>query len=100
MDNNFGIISLVLGFTGCFGIVVSFMAQLKSIYSTRNLLEIAREWESIFIFFSSSEIYGNPDVYNIPTQETYKGYVACQGPRCCYDESKRLGETLCYVYNE
>ena len=36
MDNNFGIISLVLGFTGCFGIVVSFMAQLKSIYTTRN----------------------------------------------------------------
>ena len=67
---------------------------------TRKLLEKAREWGSKFVFFSSSEIYGNPDVNNIPTQETYKGYVACQGPRCCYDESKRLGETLCYVYNE
>ena len=67
---------------------------------TRKLLEKSRDWGSKFIFFSSSEIYGNPDVLNIPTKETYKGYVACQGPRCCYDESKRLGETLCYVYNE
>jgi len=67
---------------------------------TRVLLEKAKEWKSKFIFFSSSEIYGNPDVNNIPTKETYKGYVGCQGPRACYDESKRLGETLCYVYNK
>lgn len=67
---------------------------------TRVLLEKAKEWQSKFVFFSSSEIYGNPDVDNIPTKESYKGYVGCQGPRSCYDESKRLGETLCYVYNE
>ena len=67
---------------------------------TRVLLEKAREWKSKFIFFSSSEIYGNPDPTNVPTKETYKGHVSCQGPRACYDESKRLGETLCYVYNE
>lgn len=67
---------------------------------TRKLLEKARVWGSKFVFFSSSEIYGNPDEKNIPTKETYKGYVASQGPRCCYDESKRLGETLCYVYNQ
>lgn len=48
-----------------------------------------------FLFFSSSEIYGNPSLENIPTPETYYGYVSCTGPRACYDESKRYGETLC-----
>ena len=67
---------------------------------TRRLLEKSKEWDAKFIFFSSSEIYGNPDKENIPTKESYKGYVACQGPRACYDESKRMGEALCYVYNK
>lgn len=48
-----------------------------------------------FLFFSSSEIYGDPDPSNIPTPETYRGQVSCTGPRACYDESKRFGETLC-----
>jgi dTDP-glucose 4,6-dehydratase/UDP-glucuronate decarboxylase len=48
-----------------------------------------------FLFFSSSEIYGDPDKENIPTDETYRGFVSCTGPRACYDESKRYGETLC-----
>jgi nucleoside-diphosphate-sugar epimerase len=47
-----------------------------------------------FLFFSSSEIYGNPSPENIPTSEEYYGYVSCTGPRACYDESKRYGETL------
>ncbi len=67
---------------------------------TRKLLEKCIEWNASFIFFSSSEIYGNPPSENIPTQEDFKGYVSCQGPRSCYDESKRLGETLCYIYNK
>ncbi len=67
---------------------------------TRKLLEKCKEWNARFIFFSSSEIYGNPSYENIPTPENYKGYVSCQGPRSCYDESKRLGETLCYIYNK
>lgn len=48
-----------------------------------------------FLFFSSSEIYGDPTPENIPTPETYRGNVSCTGPRACYDESKRFGETLC-----
>jgi len=48
-----------------------------------------------FLFFSSSEIYGDPDPDNIPTAESYRGFVSCTGPRACYDESKRYGETLC-----
>jgi nucleoside-diphosphate-sugar epimerase len=48
-----------------------------------------------FLFFSTSEIYGDPDKLNIPTSEEYRGNVSCTGPRACYDESKRFGETLC-----
>lgn len=48
-----------------------------------------------FLFYSSSEVYGNPTPENIPTPETYNGFVSCTGPRACYDESKRYGETLC-----
>ena len=47
------------------------------------------------LFYSSSEIYGDPTPENIPTPETYRGNVSCTGPRACYDESKRYGETLC-----
>lgn len=47
------------------------------------------------LFFSSSEIYGDPAEDNIPTPETYRGNVSCTGPRACYDESKRFCETLC-----
>lgn len=51
-----------------------------------------------FLFFSSSEIYGDPTPENIPTPETYRGNVSIVGPRACYDESKRFGETICYEY--
>jgi UDP-glucuronate decarboxylase len=47
------------------------------------------------LFYSSSEIYGDPTPEHIPTPETYRGYVSSTGPRACYDESKRYGETLC-----
>ena len=50
------------------------------------------------LFFSTSEIYGDPTPDEIPTRETYRGLVSCTGPRACYDESKRLGETLCVIY--
>ncbi len=48
-----------------------------------------------FLFFSTSEIYGDPPENEIPTTEGYRGNVSCTGPRACYDESKRFGETLC-----
>jgi len=67
---------------------------------TKNLLDLATNWRARFAFFSSSEIYGDPDPAHVPTPESYRGNVACLGPRACYDESKRLGETLCYIYHE
>ncbi|RMG60553.1 MAG: NAD-dependent epimerase/dehydratase family protein [Bacteroidetes bacterium] len=52
-----------------------------------------------FLFFSSSEIYGDPFPEFIPTSEDYRGNVSAMGPRACYDEAKRFGETLCYTFN-
>jgi UDP-glucuronate decarboxylase len=67
----------------------------------KNSLEIARKNpECRLSFFSSSEIYGDPDPKYIPIKESYRGNVSCLGPRSCYDESKRLGETLVRIYHE
>ncbi|MFQ5764799.1 MAG: NAD-dependent epimerase/dehydratase family protein, partial [Rhodospirillales bacterium] len=67
---------------------------------TRNMLALAERHQARFAFFSSSEIYGDPDSRHVPTPESYRGNVAAQGPRACYDESKRVGETLCYIFHE
>lgn len=67
---------------------------------TKNLLNLAREHDAKLLYFSSSEIYGDPDPAHVPTAESYRGNVSCLGPRACYDESKRLGETLCRIYHE
>lgn len=70
-----------------------------AVNGTRNMLELAkRKKVKSFLFFSSSEIYGNPTSDAIPTKEIYNGNVSSIGPRSCYDESKRLGETLCMTY--
>ena len=66
---------------------------------TRNLLELARKKKvKSMLFLSSSEIYGDPEL--IPTPESYVGKVSCTGPRACYDESKRLAETISILYFE
>ncbi len=70
-----------------------------AVIGTRNMLELAKKFGAHFIFFSSSEIYGDPSNNQIPIQENYRGNVSCQGPRACYDESKRVGETLCYIFH-
>lgn len=49
-----------------------------------------------FIFASTSEVYGDPQEH--PQKETYWGNVNPNGPRSCYDEAKRLGETICGVH--
>jgi nucleoside-diphosphate-sugar epimerase len=67
----------------------------------RNVLEYALAQKKAgkpmtgILFYSTSEIYGDPTPEDIPTPETYRGNVSCTGPRACYDESKRYGETLC-----
>src|SRR5581483_9571969 len=63
---------------------------------TYRMLEIARKQHARFLVSSTSEIYGDPLVH--PQTEDYWGNVNPIGPRACYDESKRLGETLVMEY--
>ncbi|GAC1396371.1 MAG: SDR family oxidoreductase [Chloroflexota bacterium] len=63
---------------------------------TMNLLEMARQRSARFLYTSTSEIYGDPQVH--PQTETYWGNVNSIGPRACYDESKRLGEATTLEY--
>ena len=76
--------------------IATMEANVKGLWK---LLESAKKRKTKILFFSSSEIYGNPNKINIPTKETYFGNVNPVGPRSCYDESKRFCETLCYVYS-
>lgn len=70
-----------------------------NIWGLRRMLDASREMNlKGFLFFSSSEIYGDPVPEAIPTNEEYLGNVSCTGPRACYDESKRFGETIAWVY--
>jgi UDP-glucuronate decarboxylase len=69
---------------------------------TRNVLEFAKNHESgkrpRVLYTSTSEVYGDPEVS--PQKEDYHGNVNTLGPRACYDEGKRVGETLCYAYSQ
>lgn len=71
-----------------------------NVWGLRRILDFYRDRPRLrgLLFFSSSEIYGDPGPDFIPTTEDYRGNVSCHGPRACYDEAKRIGETLCWVY--
>ena len=63
---------------------------------TERLLELARDQGARFLFASTSEAYGDPEVH--PQPETYWGRVNPVGPRAIYDESKRYGEAMTAMY--
>lgn len=63
---------------------------------TRNLLELARETRATILQASTSEVYGDPTIH--PQVESYWGNVNCFGTRGCYDEGKRVAETLMLEY--
>ncbi len=65
---------------------------------TKNLLDLAKQKKATFLFASTSEVYGDPLQH--PQKEKYWGNVNPIGPRSCYDESKRFGESLCYAYKK
>jgi len=69
-----------------------------NVFSTKNLLEIARKNRARILFFSSAEIYGDIPRKMIPVSETYYGNTSTIGVRAVYSESKRLGETICSIY--
>ena len=67
-----------------------------SVQGAINMLELAYKYGAKILQASTSEIYGEP--LNHPQQEEDWGNVNPIGPRSCYDEGKRVGETLCYFY--
>lgn len=67
------------------------------VIGTMNLLELATKNNAKLLHFSTSEVYGEPEVH--PQPEKYRGNVNPIGIRACYDEGKRVAETLCFDYN-
>ncbi len=67
-------------------------------FGTHHLLRylMARNPKAVFLYASTSEVYGDPQVH--PQVESYWGNVNPNGIRSCYDEAKRLGETICGVH--
>ena len=64
---------------------------------TRNLLSLAQSLGARLVLASTSEVYGDPQVH--PQSESYWGNTNPIGPRSCYDESKRLAESLATAYH-
>ena len=67
-----------------------------SFLGTYNMLGLARRTKARFLLASTSEVYGDPEVH--PQPESYRGSVNTIGVRSCYDEGKRIAETLCMDY--
>jgi UDP-glucuronate decarboxylase len=64
---------------------------------TMNMLGLAKRIKARFLLASTSEVYGDPDVH--PQPEEYRGSVNTIGIRSCYDEGKRIAETLSFDYH-
>ncbi|PRP73519.1 dTDP-glucose 4,6-dehydratase [Planoprotostelium fungivorum] len=70
----------------------------KTIFlGTLNMLELATAQNARFLLTSTSEVYGDPLIH--PQTETYWGNVNCTGIRACYDEGKRIAETLTFDFH-
>ena len=67
-----------------------------SFLGTYNMLGLANRVGARLLLASTSEVYGDPEVH--PQPESYKGCVNTIGIRSCYDEGKRIAETLCFDY--
>ena len=67
-----------------------------SFLGTYNMLGLARRVGARFLLASTSEVYGDPEIH--PQPEDYRGSVNTIGIRSCYDEGKRIAETLCFDY--
>ena len=67
-----------------------------SFLGTYNMLGLARRVGARLLLASTSEVYGDPEVH--PQPESYWGSVNPIGVRSCYDEGKRIAETLCFDY--
>ena len=68
-----------------------------SVLGTLHMLGLAKRIKARLLLASTSEVYGDPDVH--PQTEAYRGNVNPIGIRACYDEGKRIAETLCFDYH-
>ena len=68
-----------------------------SVFGALNMLDLARENNARILQASTSEVYGDPEVH--PQPESYRGCVNPIGIRSCYDEGKRMAETLFFDYH-
>jgi len=68
-----------------------------NVMGTINMLGLAKRVKARLLHASTSEVYGDPQVH--PQSEEYWGHVNPIGPRSCYDEGKRVAETLCFDYH-
>ena len=69
---------------------------LSNAVGSKNLIEVALRCNALYVYASSSEVYGDPKV--IPTPEDYLGCVSTTGSRSPYDEGKRFGDALTKAY--
>ena len=69
---------------------------VRRLLSSSAVLGLAKRTGARLMFASTSEVYGDPNVH--PQPESYFGNVNTLGPRACYDEGKRVAETMCYSY--
>lgn len=76
----------------------SIQTIMTNFMGTKNMLDLALRDGAKILLTSTSEVYGDPLIH--PQPETYFGNVNVVGERSCYDESKRLGETLMYEYRK
>jgi UDP-glucuronate decarboxylase len=72
--------------------------MMVNFMGTKNMLDLAKKCGAKILLTSTSEVYGDPEVH--PQPEEYYGNVNTIGERSCYDESKRLAETIMYEYNK
>jgi len=70
---------------------------MTCVLGTKNMLDFAKKKNATILFTSTSEVYGDPE--QSVQSEDYRGNVNFTGPRACYDEGKRVGESLCFDYN-
>ena len=68
-----------------------------SVYGAMNMLGLAKRVKARILQASTSEVYGDPEVH--PQPESYRGHVNPIGIRSCYDEGKRMAETLFFDYH-
>lgn len=73
---------------------------INSSLSIQNICKLAMKYDAKLLQASTSEVYGNPDLLHHPQNELYNGNVNILGPRSCYDEGKRIAETILYEYHK